>query len=88
MKHKDNGEHSPWTQKRTPGSKEDGKHSEHHAQADASKQKGKAMRPEVKRKHKGMKTLSRAAKRDTPGKTPASETMTRSSNDQVKEVFV
>ena len=39
MKHKGNGEHSPWKQKRTGGSKEDGKHSEHHAQTDARKEK-------------------------------------------------
>jgi len=50
--------------------------------------KGKQKRPKVERKHKGMKTLSRDTKGDTPGKTPACETMTRSSSDQFKEVFV
>ncbi len=39
MKHKGNGEHSPWKQKGTGGAKEDGKHSEHHAQTDARKEK-------------------------------------------------
>ena len=77
MKHKDNGEHSPWKQKRTGGSKEDGVHSEHHAQTDARKEKrngghflekqkrGSRTVPRWKGNAKGMKTLSREGKEES-----------------------
>ena len=83
MKHKGNGEHSPWKQKRTGGSKEDGKHSEHHAQADARKennngrhfldqQKGKAEKAQGgKETQRNEDTLQRY-KRGHPRQNPSS----------------